>query len=34
MSVGAKLNQLCINILRTLSIDAVAQAQFVHPVAS
>lgn len=31
MTVTAQLDQLCINILRTLSIDAVQQAQSGHP---
>lgn len=34
MTAGTKLDQLCINFLRTLSINAVKQAQSVHPGAS
>jgi len=34
ITVGAKLDQLCINTLRKLFIDAVQQAQPVHPGAS
>ena len=31
MTVAAQLDQLCINTLRTLSIDAVQQAESGHP---